>query len=125
MRSVVTSVVFLSMAVVLFCLSGCATHNLRIADETIVRQIKPDVTTIQDVQILLGDPDPVGHLLSGDVNWGYHVTVNNVFWTVGIIFRDNIVRFVGYTKVDYGSRPPVVTHIYEAQGVQKVSSPKY
>ena len=100
---------FIAAAALLISLSGCAgilypAHmgNEKIADQSIVQQIKPQISTMRDVRDLVGSPKRMTKSSNGDTKWLYDymrimpMGTKYEATTLEITFREGIVRDVTY-----------------------------
>src|SRR4030042_5056143 len=69
-------------------------------DESVIKQIKPEITNMNEVKALLGPPAAISHSSTGDTNWVYFYGRSMFYKSEGhglvIIFRNGVVSEVSY-----------------------------
>ena len=133
---IMKSKLYLILISMVIMVSGCAgilypisEGNEKITDESLIKQIKPNVTTMQEVNVLLGPPYRVTRSSEGITKWEYiynwHAPFNtkSESTTLDILFRDNIVVDLDYGalgSVGMGWAQTQPVDISKGQVVQKV-----
>jgi len=111
------TILYIIIGAALFSTFGCAgilypgtQGTERITDQSIVKQIKPGVTQMQEVRALLGPPKRITQSSTGETKW-FYTFMSYWFYkyeanVLNITFRDGIVKEVSYGEQEEAMSGP-------------------